>query len=103
MKIGRHFARSSSLRMDEVDRERIPDRLTDLLQQRAEQRELLAALRRAVDQELTEHPRRVFVADALNEVPMDAIMNELGTNRNAARGRRSRSTDVGRVPSGRST
>jgi RNA polymerase sigma-70 factor, ECF subfamily len=82
-KIGRHFARSTSARMDEVDWERIPDRLTGLPEQRAEQRELLAALRRAVDEELTEHQRRVFVAVALNDVPMDALVHELGSNRNA--------------------
>jgi RNA polymerase sigma-70 factor, ECF subfamily len=82
-KIGRHFARSSPARIDEVDWERIPDRLTDLPEQRVERRELLATLRRAVDEELSGHQRRVFVAVVLNEVPMDALVHELGSNRNA--------------------
>jgi RNA polymerase sigma-70 factor, ECF subfamily len=82
-KIGRHFARASPARIDEVDWEQIPDRLTDLPEQRVERRELLATLRRAVDEELSERQRRVFVAVALNEVPMDALAHELGSNRNA--------------------
>ena len=46
-------------------------------------REMFSALRRAIDQDLTELQRRVFVAIALNEVPMDAFARELGSNRNA--------------------
>jgi RNA polymerase sigma-70 factor (ECF subfamily) len=81
--IGRHFARSASARLDEVDWERLPDRLSDLPENRFEQRELLGALRRAVEEDLTERQRRVFVAVALNDVPMDALVHELGSNRNA--------------------
>jgi RNA polymerase sigma-70 factor (ECF subfamily) len=81
--IGRHFARSASARLDEVDWERLPDRLSDLPENRFEQRELLSALRRAVEEDLTERQRRVFVAVALNDVPMDALVHELGSNRNA--------------------
>jgi RNA polymerase sigma-70 factor, ECF subfamily len=80
--IGRHFARSTSARMDEVDWERLPDRV-ERPEDRVELRELLADLRRAVDEDLTERQRRVFVAVALNEVPMDALVHELGSNRNA--------------------
>jgi RNA polymerase sigma-70 factor (ECF subfamily) len=81
--IGRHFAGSASARLDEVDWERLPDRLSDLPENRFEQRELLGALRRAVEEDLTERQRRVFVAVALNDVPMDALVHELGSNRNA--------------------
>ena len=45
--------------------------------------DLLAALRRAVDEELTERQRAVFVAIAVNGVPLDALVIELGSNRNA--------------------
>jgi RNA polymerase sigma-70 factor, ECF subfamily len=83
-KIGRHFWRTSSATVGEpVDPERIADRLATPPDQRAEQRELLAALARAVEQDLTAHQRKVFVAIALDDVPVDALAAELGSNRNA--------------------
>ena len=51
--------------------------------QRAEWHELLAALRRAVEEDLTDRQRRVFVAVVLNNVPMDVLALELASNRNA--------------------
>lgn len=50
---------------------------------RIEQKELLAAVRSAVDDSLTAHQRRVFVALALNEVPVDVLAERLGTTRGA--------------------
>jgi RNA polymerase sigma-70 factor, ECF subfamily len=45
----------------------------------------LAALRRAVDEELTARQRRIFVALVLvlNGVPLDTLVVELDSNRNA--------------------
>jgi RNA polymerase sigma-70 factor (ECF subfamily) len=51
--------------------------------QEAEWRDLLAALRRAVNQELTARQRQVFVALVLTGVPLDALVIELGSSRNA--------------------
>lgn len=48
-----------------------------------EQRELLSALRDAVDDALTPHQRDVFVSLALNEVPIDVLAERLNTNRGA--------------------
>jgi RNA polymerase sigma-70 factor, ECF subfamily len=48
-----------------------------------ERGELLSALREAVDHSLTPHQREVFVALALNEVPIDVLAERLGTNRGA--------------------
>lgn len=48
-----------------------------------EQRELLAALQRAVAEELTPHQRDVLVALALNGVPIDVLADRLGTTRGA--------------------
>ena len=45
--------------------------------------ELLGALRRAVGDVLTPHQREVFVALALNEVPIDVLSERLGTTRGA--------------------
>lgn len=50
--------------------------------QRVEGREQLALLARAVDR-LTAHQRAVFVAVALNDVSIDVLAIELGSNRNA--------------------
>jgi RNA polymerase sigma-70 factor, ECF subfamily len=83
-KIGRHFWRAGPATVAEpVDPERIADRLAMAPDQRAELREQLGALARAVEQDLTEHQRKVFVAIALDDVPVDALAAELGSTRNA--------------------
>jgi len=46
-----------------------------------EQGELLTALATAIDEALTPHQRDVFVALALNEVPIDVLAERLGTTR----------------------
>jgi RNA polymerase sigma-70 factor (ECF subfamily) len=48
-----------------------------------EEMELLAALRIAVAEVLTPHQRSVFVALALNQVPVDVLAERLGTTRGA--------------------
>ena len=82
-KIGRHFWRHPSVPFDAEDWERLPDQFGFAPAQEAEWRDLLAALRRAVDEELTPRQRQVFVAIVLNDVPLDALVAELGSNRNA--------------------
>jgi RNA polymerase sigma-70 factor (ECF subfamily) len=59
---GRHFWRQPHTPMDAEDWDRLPDRFGLDASHASESRELLAALRRAVDEVLTEHQRRVFVA-----------------------------------------
>ena len=82
-KMGRHFWRHRHASMDADSWERLPDPGAVAPDQRTEHREIFEALRRAIDQDLTPLQRRVFVAVALNEVPMDAIARELGSNRNS--------------------
>jgi RNA polymerase sigma-70 factor (ECF subfamily) len=48
-----------------------------------ESHELAAEIRRAVDEDLTDWQRRVFVAIVLREIPLDALVVELGATRNA--------------------
>jgi RNA polymerase sigma-70 factor (ECF subfamily) len=48
-----------------------------------ERADLLEALRGAIDRVLTPHQRRVFVALALNDVPIDVMSERLGTTRGA--------------------
>jgi len=82
-KMGRHFWRHPGVRLDAEEWERLPDRFSFDPAQEAEWRDLLAALRRAVDEELTARQRRVFVAIVLNNVPLDTLVIELASNRNA--------------------
>ena len=81
-KMGRHFWRERRASLDDEAWERLPDTVVDSPQRNSEQRELFAALRRAIDEDLTALQRRVFVAVALNEVPMDAFAREVGASRN---------------------
>jgi RNA polymerase sigma-70 factor (ECF subfamily) len=82
-KVGRHFWRRPGVRMDAGDWERLPASFGFDPAQEAEWRDLLAALRRAVDEELTARQRRVFVALVLGGVPLDALVIELESSRNA--------------------
>jgi RNA polymerase sigma-70 factor, ECF subfamily len=82
-KIARHFWRHRPATLDDAAWERLPDTLAVAPDARAEDRELFGVLRRAIEEDLTDLQRRVFVAVAVNEVPMDAFARELGSNRNA--------------------
>ena len=82
-KIGRHFWRERGVSFDAEDWDRLPDRFGLHPAQEAEGRDLAAALRCAVEEELTERQRMVFVALVVNDVPLDALIIELNTNRNA--------------------
>ncbi|PZG18104.1 RNA polymerase sigma factor [Nonomuraea aridisoli] len=82
-KIGRHFWRDPGVRLEAEDWERLPDRLGFDPAKESEWRDLLAALRRAVEEELTERQRRIFVALVLTGVPLDALAIEMESNRNA--------------------
>jgi RNA polymerase sigma-70 factor (ECF subfamily) len=82
-KIGRHFWRRPSVPLDAEDWERLPDRFGFDPAEQSQWGDLFATLRRAVDEELTERQRAVFVAIVLNDVPLDALAVQLGSNRNA--------------------
>jgi RNA polymerase sigma-70 factor, ECF subfamily len=82
-KIGRHFWQHPRVPLDAEDWDRLPDRFGFEPERESEWRDLLAALRRAVDDELTPRQRKVFVAIVLNGVPLDTLVIELGSNRNA--------------------
>jgi RNA polymerase sigma-70 factor, ECF subfamily len=82
-KIGRHFWRHPAVRLQAGDWDRLPDRFGLDPALESEWRDLVRALRRAVQDELTEHQRRVFTAIAVDGVPLDALAAKLGSNRNA--------------------
>lgn len=64
-----------------------PDRLADDADadpaRESERRELVAALRRAIEEGLTARQRRVFVAVILEQVPADSLAAELDSSRSA--------------------
>ena len=82
-KIGRHFWRHPAVRLDAEDWSRLPGRFGADPAHQAEWGDLFAALRRAVDSELTPRQREVFVAIVLNDVPLDTLVTHLGSSRNA--------------------
>jgi len=81
--LGRHFWRRPDVRLDAEDWATLPDRLGLDPARESEWRDLVDALHRAVQEVLTERQRRVFVAIVLAGVPLDAVVVELHTNRNA--------------------
>ncbi len=78
---GRRFWQTRTMSLDQQDWHRLPSGLQP--HERAERNELLPALRRAVDEDLSGEQRTVFTAVALHGVPADALATALGSNRNA--------------------
>lgn len=82
-KLGRHFWKRPDVSIDAEAWDRLPERFGFDLENRTEWQELITGLRRAIETTLTCHQRRLFVAIVLNDVPLDAMVAELGTTRNA--------------------
>jgi len=82
-KIGRHFWRAPPIAFDTEDWDRLPDRFGFDPAQASERRDFVRAVRQAVDEDLTEHQRQIFVTLVLDGVPLDALAEKLGSSRNA--------------------
>ncbi|MEV6287853.1 sigma-70 family RNA polymerase sigma factor [Kribbella sp. NPDC051770] len=82
-KVNRHFWQRAGVAFDEEDWERLPARLGVGPEAHAESRDLMAAVRRAVDETLTAKQRTVFVALVLNGMPTDVLAEQLGATQNA--------------------
>jgi RNA polymerase sigma-70 factor (ECF subfamily) len=83
-KLGRHYwRRHPASSLDAEDWDRLPDRLGTDPGEHAAHGEMITAIRRAVDQELTARQRRLFVAVVLNGIPLDAVVIQTGMTRNA--------------------
>ena len=82
-KIGRHFWATPMVALDEDGWSRLPDRLGVAPSDEWEGQELMMALRRCVEEALTPHQRRIFTAVVLQEIPLDALVIQWDTNRNA--------------------
>ncbi len=81
-KVARHAWRTHPPSREALTWEQLPDALASAPGDRLERQEQLSALSAAIG-ELSERQREVFVAVALNDVPIDVLALELGSNRNA--------------------
>jgi RNA polymerase sigma-70 factor (ECF subfamily) len=68
--------------LDEAAWGRLADPAEDV-QRSLQEREMLRAVRRAVEETLTEHQRSVFLAAVAEEVPIDVIAERIGSTRGA--------------------
>jgi RNA polymerase sigma-70 factor (ECF subfamily) len=82
-KLTRHAWRRVAPSRLEEEWDDLPDRFGFGPAEAAEWGELFVLLRRAVDEDLTQRQRRIFVAIVLQGVPLDVLVDELGSNRNA--------------------
>jgi RNA polymerase sigma-70 factor, ECF subfamily len=82
-KIGRHFWLHPAVPLDAEDWDRLPARFGADPAHQAEWGDLFAALRRAVNTELSPRQREVFIAIVLNDVPLDTLVLSLASSRNA--------------------
>ena len=81
-KVARHAWRRQPPEVEQLEWDQLQDPMALLPEERLEQRARLEALSSAIA-ELTDRQREVFVAVALNDVPIDILAAELRTNRNA--------------------
>ena len=82
-KLARHAWQRHPPSREDLELAEIPDSLAPRPSDQAERREQLVALKEAIEGDLTPRQREVFVAVALNDVAIDVLALELGSNRNA--------------------
>ncbi|MET7992773.1 sigma-70 family RNA polymerase sigma factor [Amycolatopsis sp. NPDC005232] len=82
-KVGRHFWRDRRVSLDQDETNRARAAVGDEPPHQVEVVELRTALTHVIENVLTDHQRRVFVAVAIDKVPMVTLAARLGTNRNA--------------------
>jgi RNA polymerase sigma-70 factor, ECF subfamily len=82
-KVARHAWQHHPPSVEELTWDELPDSLAPKPGDQVERREQLTALIKAIEGDLTPRQREVFVAIALNDIPIDVLSLELGSNRNA--------------------
>jgi RNA polymerase sigma-70 factor (ECF subfamily) len=82
-KVARHAWQRHPPGREEFEPSEVPDTLAARPSEQAERREQMMVLKAAIAKDLTPRQREVFVAIALNDVPIDVLALELGSNRNA--------------------
>jgi RNA polymerase sigma-70 factor (ECF subfamily) len=82
-KLGRHFWRTPRADLDQDQWEQLPNQFGLDPQYRAEWKELVIALRHAMEHDLTHRQRCIFCALVLRDIPLDALVAEHSSSRNA--------------------
>jgi RNA polymerase sigma-70 factor, ECF subfamily len=82
-KVARHAWQHHPPSAADLTWDQLPDTLAVRPGDQAERREQLATLTNAIGEDLTPRQREVFVAIALNDVPIDVLALQLSSNRNA--------------------
>jgi len=82
-KLGRHFWMRPSASLEPEQWDQLPARLGATPESSVEARELVSAVRGAVDDTLTERQRAVFVALVVDGIALDALAVRMQTDRNA--------------------
>ncbi|MGE5803309.1 MAG: sigma-70 family RNA polymerase sigma factor [Gemmatimonadota bacterium] len=81
-RLRRHAWRQRNVELDDTIWDRLPDAAPPVLQ-RLENDQLIVALHRAVNDQLTERQRLIFQSVTLEDVPIDVLAERLGTSRGA--------------------
>jgi RNA polymerase sigma-70 factor (ECF subfamily) len=79
-KVSRHPSSKPHVSLDAEDWDRLPANFGDDPLAKTQHADLIAAVRRAVDESLTERQRRFFVASVVNGIPNDVLSSETGTS-----------------------
>ncbi|WP_134322901.1 sigma-70 family RNA polymerase sigma factor [Cumulibacter soli] len=82
-KMNRHYWWRHESPYEQEDWSRTPARFDAGPEDEVQAREFAEAVAAAVDQSLSDRQRRVFVANVLNGMPIDALADELGSTHNA--------------------
>lgn len=82
-KVARHYSHKPSVSLDAEDWDRLPAQFGADPAAQTQHRDMVAAVRHAVDETLTPHQRKFFVACVINGIPMDAVAEKTGTKLNA--------------------
>jgi RNA polymerase sigma-70 factor (ECF subfamily) len=82
-KLGRHFWQRPGATLDAEEWANLPDRFGFSPEEAVQSAALLDAVRKAVDAELTEHQRTVFVGAVVDGIPLDALADRMQTTRGA--------------------
>ena len=81
-RLRRHAWRQRKVEVDDTIWDRLSDSTPPILQ-RLENDQLVVALRRAIDNHLTERQRLIFQSVAMDDVPIDVLAERLETSRGA--------------------
>jgi RNA polymerase sigma-70 factor (ECF subfamily) len=79
-KVSRHPSNKPQISLDAEEWDRLPANFGDDPLAKTQHAELIAAVRRAVDESLTDRQRSFFIASVVNGIPNDVLSSETGAS-----------------------